>query len=217
MLASAAIALSRLELDDVSEMPLWSTPQLLAYLWEGQLEASIRADLIWDATSPMCAISVAAGAASVAVDQRITRINFVGWDDGSTVREIGFHDERDTQGSSWRQSTGIPSAVIAEPNALRLYPRPSSAGTLRLEVYRTPLASSIGINDTLEIPDRVAHLLREWVKYRAYGIRDADAQDRSRSAEALQLFEQQFGPRPNVAAQAQRLQRRSPTIRPKGF
>lgn len=217
MLASAAIALTRLELDDVSEQPLWQTTQLLSYLWEAQIEACVRANLIWDATSPLCAISVAAGAASVAVDQSITRINFVGWDDGTAVREIGFHDERDTAGSSWRQATGIPSAVIAEPNVLRPYPRPAAAGTLRLEVYRMPLAASLSMQSVLEVPDRAAYLLREWVKYRAYSIRDADAQDRSRAAEALQLFEQQFGPRPNVAAQSERLQRRAPTIRPRGF
>ena len=216
MLASDIVALTRIELDDVVVPGLWSESQLLAYVAEAQIEACIRSDLIWDASSAMCSIAVAAGATAVPVDPRITRITYAEWYDGQVATELRFHTEREGQGG-WRQSSDAPRAVIAEPNALRLVPVPVSAGTIRIEVYRLPLLSVLVANDVIEIPGRAAYLLREWVKYRAYSVRDADATDRARSAEALQLFEQQFGPRPNVAAQTERLKRREHTIRPRGF
>lgn len=216
MRASDVIGLVRAELDDQVDPYLWSEPTLLAYLAEAQIEACIRADLIWDATSAMCSIAVTAGAAAVSVDRRITRINYIAWDDGTNAYELRFDTERAAY-SDWRQSTGTPAAVLAEPNALRFVPRPALDGTLRLEVYRLPLLATLAANDTLEIPDRAAYPLREWVKHKAYAVRDADAGDRQRSAEALALFEQQFGPRPNIAAQNERLKRRDHLIRPGGF
>ncbi|NUO84068.1 GWxTD domain-containing protein [candidate division KSB1 bacterium] len=67
-----------------------------------------------------------------------------------------------------------------------------------------PLKSTLVASDDIEVPDRWAHLLRDWIRYRAFETRDADKQDRARSAEALAKFEATFGPRPTVYAQAER-------------
>lgn len=219
MKASAVVALARSELDDVAEPQLWPNATLLAYLAEAQMEACMRADIIWDGSSSFCAISVAANATSAALDSRVTRVEWAGWDDGAVVTPLQFVDQRDAdqQSQSWRTYAGTPSALIAAPSALRFVTKPAAAGTLRLEVYRMPLKSTLVSSDDIEVPDRWAHLLRDWILHRAYEARDADKGDRQRSAKAFAQFEATFGSRPTVYAQAQRSARRSPLIRPRGF
>lgn len=219
MKASAVVALARSELDDVAEPQLWPNATLLAYLAEAQMEACMRADIIWDGTSSFCSIAVAAEATAAALDSRVTRVEWAGWDDGAVVKPLNFVDQRDAdrQSNGWRTYSGTPSALIASPTALRFVTKPAAAGTLRLEVYRMPLKSTLVASDDIEVPDRWAHLLRDWIRYRAFETRDADKQDRARSAEALAKFEATFGPRPTVYAQAERASRRSPLVRPTGF
>lgn len=219
MKASAVVDLARNDLDDVAEPYLWTTPHLLGLVAEAQQEACMRADLLWDATSTFCTLAVAAAAVSVPLDSRISRIEWAGWDNGTTVTPIGAMDEREAERNTptWRSHTGNPSAFIQKPNALRLYPAPAAAGTLRLEVFREPLLTTLASTSTLEVPARYGHMLLDWVLHRAFMTRDSDKRARELSADALARFTANFGPRPNVAAQVSRQQRRDNTVRPTGF
>ena len=219
MRADAIVALARHDLDDVAEPYLWTTPHLLGLVAEAQQEACMRADLLWDATSAFCTLAVAPAAVSVPLDSRISRIVWAGWDNGTTVTPIGPMDEREAERNTpmWRSHTGNPNAFIQKPNAVRLYPAPAAAGTLRIEVFRQPLLTTLVAASTLEVPDRHATMLNDWVVHRAFMTRDSDKRARELSADALARFTANFGPRPNVAAQVSRQLRRDTTVRPEGF
>jgi len=217
--ANAVVALARQDLDDMAEPYLWTTPVLLGYLAEAQQEACMRADLLWDATSTFCAVAVTASTATVAVDSRINRVVWAGWDNGTSVQPLAFMDDEEAERASprWRTSVGTPMALISKPKAVRLYLPPAAAGTLRLEVYRQPLLSTLLATSDLEVADRHAHLLLDWVVYRAFGTRDADKTAAARAMAAEARFNASFGMRPTSYAQASRQQRRNPNIRPSGF
>lgn len=219
MRADAVVALARIDLDDLVEPYLWPAQNLLRFVAEGQQEACLRADLLWDATSTFCELAIAANAVAVPLDTRINRIIWAGWDDGSVVKPLTIRDEEDVERESpnWRSHSGVPSYVIQKPTALRLVTKPASAGTLRLEVFRQPLLTDLTGTSELEIPARYGHLLKEWVVHRAYQTRDADKGDIQRSNDAEARYTAAFGPRPNVAAKESQQQRRNTAIRPGGF
>lgn len=219
MRADALVALARQDLDDLVEPYLWTPPVLLAFVAEAQQEACMRANLLWDATSAFCTIAVTATTSTVALDTRINRIVWAGWDNGDTLQPIEIMDEReiDRRSPRWRSQTGVPWAIVQKPNAVRLLPAPADAGTLQLEVFRSPLLTTLVGASTLEVPDRYAHLLVDWVVHRAFLTRDSDKQASERAAAAAARFDASFGPRPNVAAQASRQTRRDTAVRPEGF
>lgn len=219
MKAGDIITSSRDDLDDLETPPNWSDTKLLRFLLQGQQQACMRAELIWDASSGMCGVSVAAGDIDVAIDSRITRIKWAGWDNGTTVEPLEIIDQRtaDSRSARWRQYTGTPRAIVPMPNAVRVFYPPAEAGTLRLEVYRQPLATTLTMTSNLEIPDRWAPLLVHWVLYRAYQTRDADKGSKALSDKALAEFGRYFGDLPSVYSQASRAQQRDTTIEPRGF
>jgi hypothetical protein len=195
MTLSEIIAQARIELDDTEPDFLWTEPELINYVNDAQVQACRRSRLIIDSSSPeVCQIAFTAGSALYPLDERIISIKDVTNEKGNNLKgeTVGWMNENI---SSWRKSEGEPSAVITdyETNALRLYPIPKVDGVINLRVVREPFNPLANPDDVPEIKSRYHLALIHWVKHRAYLKKDADTLDKNASAEALTLFEMEFG------------------------
>lgn len=191
----------RIELDDVEEDYLWSDAELTRYLNEAEKEACRRARLIIDSTLPdVTEINVTASTPVCDVDPRIIRILDVipSWDNRPLRRTT--MQEMNLQEPSWRERTDArPQHYIADygTNQIRIFPIPTVSGLLRLRVYRIPIEEmQLEQKDSIEpeIKPMYHEKLIHWAKHRAYLKKDADTLDKNASAEALAMFEAEFGP-----------------------
>ena len=88
------------------------------------------------------------------------------------------------------------SAPLTRVSAgLRLFKKPTAAGTLNLTVIRLPLAD-VTTRTSPEIHPYLHVALIPWIKYRIYGNQDSELFNGNRSAEMLARFEAKFGTRP---------------------
>jgi len=190
---------ARLELDDTEPDYLWSDAELIGYLNEAQEEAARRARLLIDATTPeICTVTLVGGQANYDLDERIIGIRSAqpSWRTrplhGVTVVEL------DNDYPGWQDRFGQPEVVILDfqTGSLTLCPTPSMAEeelTIQLRVTRLPLVSVHDEQDRPEIKVVYHRSLIHWIKHKAYLKKDADTLDKTASADALALFEQEFG------------------------
>lgn len=194
------IAQARLELDDVEEDYLWTDPELISYANEAQEQACRRSRLIVDSSNTeICVIPVLANTSLYDLDERIIAIRDVTLDGRSKELSGNTVSELNECVSSWRIQTGEPSAIVTdyETGKLKLFPIPEVDGVIRLRVVRMPLVKLVALNDVPEIKPHYHMSIVHWIKHRAYLKKDADTLDKSASADALSLFELEFGkPKP---------------------
>lgn len=226
MQASDLIAAFRQRADDKVEPYLFSDPDALQWASEGEREACLRAKLLFDDTSALCTIPIAALTPRYPLDPRIVTVDRV-WLDrsdlypGTRKTELRRLDQANTRiGRPDRCDYGNAPYDLAtregarlhgysiDGETLRLYPLPDASwGTtpfsvLRLEVYRLPLLG-MDANPAApgpEIPEIHHDGLIDWMLYRAYSTQDADSNDPNKAADALALFTQRFGDRPSAKA-----------------
>lgn len=189
---------TRIDLDDTEQDYLWSDAELKRHLNEGYNEAVRRARLIVDAsTSAVCSIAVTAGTASYDLHSSIYRVLEVygTWDASRPLRKFTTR-EMELHRRDWRTETGEPSGYILdfETGKLRLNTIPDTNGTLSLRVYRLPLEALSADSDVPVIRADLHEKLIHWVRYKAYLKPDSDTLNKQGSADALALFEQEFGP-----------------------
>lgn len=197
MTLSELIAQLRIELDDTEEDYLWSDAELTRYLNEAEKEACRRARLIIDSSNvEVTVIDVDAGDPVCDVDPRVIRIleAVPTWDNRPLRRTT--MQELNLQEPTWRDRVDArPQHYIADyaTNQIRIFPIPSVTGQLRLRVYRIPLEDMAAEVDEPEIKPMYHEKLIHWAKHRAYLKKDADTLDKQASAEALAMFEAEFG------------------------
>lgn len=220
--------------DDESKPYRADDPKVTAWLNEAVDEACVRADLIFDTTSPFCAVPVVIDQANYRLAPEIHKIS-AAWStrfnnpldptDQSALDRAG-----ETYGlpgryrggrswarcdywAQWRTQKGHPRFYLRDGQQLRLVPIPTSTDTLNLEVYRIPTAGE-RMKDAGDCP-RIASAhhagLVDWVLYRAYLRRDEDQNDPKLAAEHLGLFEARFGERPDANVMRKRQEHRSHT------
>lgn len=190
---------ARLELDDTEPDYLWSDAELLGYLNEAEEEASRRARLLIDATTPeICTVTLASGQSEYDLDERVIGIRSAqpSWRTrplhGVTVAEM------DQDAPGWRARYGQPEVVVLDyqTGSLTVCPTPSIAEeglTIQLRVTRLPMRPMVGESDKPEVKAVYHRSLIHWIKHKAYLKKDADTLDKPASAEALALFTQEFG------------------------
>ena len=190
------IALYRVQSMDV-EVPYFCSDELLTmYANEGQEEACRRGQLLRDASSPMCTVSYAQDAETVALDQRVWQV-LQAFANGQQVDVVGademaaFMPNWTAQASSAKQPTRVVTGVTA--GRLHLWPIPSEAGQIKLHVLRLPLKRMANDNVRPEIRQEAHPALVEWMLYRAYSRQDADLGDPTKAATALRKFVAEFG------------------------
>lgn len=190
------IEIFRHELDDAAEPFLWTEEELIEYANDAENEACRRARLIIDSTTAaICAITVIANTAKYALDNRVIFVRRVKLASRSLPLQRASFRDLDEETPGWDAHTGTVMAFITDLDSgkVRLYRTPTAADTLNLTVVRLPLVEMTNVDDTPEIDSRYHRNLRHWLRYRAYSKQDAETKDDKKAAEALALFEQEFG------------------------
>lgn len=194
----------RIEADDLVPNPyLWTDEWLAGWFSEAQDEAAVRHRLLLDDYTPaVTQIPVTAGVASYPLHPKVYEIAALDF-----APEVGYmqpvyltsREKLDRERPGWRdEPQDTPTRAIQTDTRIRLVPKPSQAGTLRLEVYRLPLKALANDNDKPEIHEAHHIHLVQWVLYRAFAKPDADGRDPQRAKDALGNFEAYFGIRPDA-------------------
>lgn len=189
------------DVNDRADPPLTSKADVMRYLDEAEEEACIRANLIFDQSTPaVCEIAVSAGTSVYKLHTAVLNITKAYFTPASGVEvELIITDrlELDRKVKGWRRETGEPRYLIQDDTRIQFGCIPSTAGTLRIECYRLPL-KKIEYSDKPEIHRAHHRHLVKWVSYRAYATPDSELFDPTRSARSLAEFEQQFGYHPGA-------------------
>lgn len=217
--ASALLAEYRRRADDRAEPYFMSDAQVLALLTEAEQEACQRSHPIFDYdTDEVVEYAVAAEQSSVALDPRVWRVDHATFTPdgalrGCRIELTGIDAIRDMQDGRTVISSRPSHAAHSGRSTLTLYPAPSVAGTLRLDVYRLPLYDIESESDEPEIPAELHMGLVDWVLYRVYDTPDMELTDPQRAQRALADFTVRFGERRTGDAQRRHRERRRVTTR----
>lgn len=189
----------RVEISDIAKPYLVSDETALRYLNEAQLEASRRAHLLVDSTSPASQACVSLGDSVVSIDPRIISIRRMRLaSETNQLRKVRSR-EMDDCIPGWdaetSQSTPIYAVMDYGTNQLYLYPTPSVADDLLMTVVREPVNTLAADTDVPEIAPRWNQGLIEWMKFRSYINDDSELFNEKQAARALATFEQEFGPK----------------------
>ena len=188
------IVLVRDELDDAKAPYLWSDQELVEFAADAENEAARRARLLTDSTTPaICTINVVANVAEYSLDSRVLFIKRATLD-SEKIHRASYRD-LDEHLTKWAVDTGVVTHFITDLNTdkIRLYPIPKVTGTINLTVVRLPLTELNATDDKIEIKLHYQRALRHWCIYRAYLKQDSEAFNKGSAAEALALFEKEFG------------------------
>lgn len=199
------IKLFRQETDDTVAPYLWSDLEAIDYANDAQIEACRRARLFVDSTTPaLCRIAVPLLDAElvplpdpglVTLDPRTLFVRRVRIAGRRPLARMSMQD-MESQYPYWQDAAPrTPTHFITdyETGKLLLWPTPDTAIDLQLTVVRLPLVDLNDGQDTPEIAPRLHRSLRFWMMFRAYSKQDSQANDPKKAAEALTLFEQEFG------------------------
>ena len=187
----------RRDIKDTAAPYLISDELALIYLNQAQNEAARRARLLVDSTTDGVAqLSISAGEPLVELSDRvisIRRMRLSSPSRGLVKRTVRQMDESYPGWESAQPGQPFIAIVDYQSNALRIYPPPASADTLRLTVTREPIEDLADDGDTPEIAARYHFGLIDWMKYRAYLFDDAEIYDPAASGKALARFTAEFG------------------------
>ena len=217
---------------------LWSDPEAIEFLNDAQNEAAERARLLRDSTTAeICTVAVTAGTAVYLLDRRIISVERAKLDSQRLPMQITSTPEMDgprsatrpgwpqqwrangtwlaDSGAGWETQTGTPYFLVLDAEGDRWKARlagvPTANDTLRLQVFRLPLADIEDEDDEPEISPRLHIRLVDWMEYRAYSKKDTETYDEKLAARAAGAFESAFGER--IDANVRRKQEdRSPSV-----
>lgn len=186
----------RIRVMDTEAPYLWSDHEFAEFLDEAQVEACRRAHLLVDSSSGLTQANISALERFVEIDSRIIFVRRARI--GRQVLQQTTTRAMDAQIPAWEScGAGAPLAYLTDwqTGGVALYPPPAMDGVLSMTVVRDPLYPLSTDDDSPEIPPRYHLALLHWVSFRAYSKQDPDAQDPKSAANALALFEAEFGPR----------------------
>lgn len=190
------ITLFRNEADDATEPYLWEDEEVIEFANDAETEACRRARLLVDSTS--AATQVLVDPANNGVVRLDPSVIFVRRAQLAGRRRLMRQTIRDLDDCDpfWRDaSPGTPRVFVTdfETGVILLHPPPVDAAMLYMTVVRTPAVEMASMQDQPEIAPRFHRSLRHWMLYRAYSKQDSQANDPKKAADALALFEQEFG------------------------
>lgn len=200
------IAKFRNRAQDEAEPFFWEVPDLTDYANQAEREASERAKLLLDTvTTAVCQISGIINTAVYSLHPSILEIVSVTWD-GTFLTGVSRNELDRTHRHGWKTTKGQPRRFIdPQEKYLTLYPIPTLAKLIELEVYRYPLAPMANDADTPEIAERHHFDLIDWMEHLAFRKDDQETQDLPRSERAAARFAANFGPK--LDANTRRTQR----------
>ncbi|MEK7425737.1 MAG: hypothetical protein AAB131_18080 [Actinomycetota bacterium] len=217
---------------------LWSDLEAIEFLNDAQNEAAERARLLRDSTTAeICTVAVTAGTAVYLLDRRIISVERAKLDSQRLPMQITSTPEMDgprsatrpgwpqqwrangtwlaDSGAGWETQTGTPYFLVLDAEGDRwkatLAGVPIANDTLRLQVFRLPLADIEDEADVPEIPARLHIRLVDWMEYRAYSKVDVETQNDELAARGANAFTSAFGER--IDANVRRKQQdRTPSV-----
>jgi hypothetical protein len=198
MTLTELIKAARTRADDLVAPYLWSNAEWTEYANEAEREACRRARLILDSTTAeVCNLTMVANTPTYALDKRIIHIRRVKGSWSSIPLQPASVIDLDRGRPGWEDETGDPQHFIKDMDhkLFRPYPTPSAAGTVKLTVHRIPLVNMEDGDDEPEILEAYHLGLVHWMLHRAYNKHDTQTYNPKASAEALALFEAEFGKR----------------------
>lgn len=187
----------RHEVDDTVTPYLWSDVEVLEYANDAQDEACRRARLLVDSSTATIATlaMLAADNGLVTLDPRVLFVRRARFATKRPLRRMTMQD-METLNPFWNDATAAESVYFItdyQSGKLLVWPPLLANATLLMTVVRMPLADMNDDQDTPEIPARFHRSLRFWMMFRAYSKQDSMANDPKKAADALALFEQEFG------------------------
>jgi hypothetical protein len=173
----------------------WVRNLILGYIDEAEKEACERMNIIFDANSPICSINTASTTKSYSINSNIIFIKSISFTDAALNNyEINYREKHEFAKVSPlfnSQSFLDNKSVFIDNYTLEIAGVPV-AGTLQLEVYRTPLVNA-SVADQFSVPEKYHAKLLDWVKYRAFANPDIDIYNDLKSTASLVRFEDNFG------------------------
>jgi hypothetical protein len=166
-----------------------------------EIEACRRAYLIKDSTTlAICRVEAQALNPVLRLDDRVILVNRVAtFAEGYILQKTRLDLMDKMHGGAWESDNDSQPTDWLEgmdTGAIRLYPCPSEAITLRLTVTRQPLLPMARQTDTFEINSRYFEALVAGMLSMAYAKQDVEiVNDLPRSMQKLAVFTEEFGPK----------------------
>lgn len=197
MQLSELIELFRQEADDTVQPFLWDDPEVMDFANDAVDEACRRARLLVDSTTPeITALTVLTTDSGLAeLDERVIFVRRARIPGRKALRRMSMQD-MESHNPYWQDtaaSTPVYFIPDYETGKLLFWPTPDANTTVLLTVVRTALEPMNDDSDVPELAPRHHRSLRYWMLYRAYSKQDSQANDPKKAADALALFEQEFG------------------------
>ena len=180
MTTTELLAIFRAEVYDLELPDLWSDALVYGHIDDAQKQFCRDTYGIADARSFKISIK-ADGTEWYKYDSRILKIRDATFSDtGRRITTIPV-EKMEAHGLRFDGRQGPAQALITglEANTFRCTPVPNVAAVINLLTFRLP--ADIGAGDDLEIEPQHHLGLLHWMKYRAYGVQDAETQDRKAS------------------------------------
>lgn len=173
--------------------------EFVQFFNEAENEACIRKNLLFDrSTASVCEVAVAVGDQSKTINPLIIQVKNAYLDNG-THYNLGIIDAEELEYTEpdWRSTSKRPDKCIVEDKTIRFNAKADGEYTLRLEVYRLPLAP-IRASGEPEIAEIHHEYLLEWAYHKYYSKRDTDVYRPDLAAEHERRFVNYFGERPTA-------------------
>lgn len=192
MLPSDLLNLFRLEMADKAAPYLWTNDFVIGAIDDAQKQFARLTDGIPDSTtSAVVNLVVTTPYTDVLpLSTRILKIRSARRADTGKAVEVLNLEDMPTRGMFFDNVPGTLRALIVgmDDGFVRLWPFPAAALTIKLSVFRLPLAD-ITDDEPLEIPTQHHRHLLLWVKHLAYSVHDAETFDKTKAAEFKTAFE----------------------------
>ena len=179
-----------------------SSVEFASYVNQAESEACRRARLIFDKTTPeVCELVITAGDTVKDLHPLIVEVTAAYLLDANgdhipLVNVDKVELERIKPGC--REDEQQPERYMIEDKTIEFDAAADADYTLRLEVYRLPLAALVAPSDEPEIAAVHHDKLLEWVCHEFYSARDEKTHSPELAALHERGFEDYFGLRPNV-------------------
>ena len=195
-------------LSDQAKPYLWSDDTLNRYLNNAVREACLRARLLKDDSDSLpklCIVSIVPLQPIIKLAAEILVVRSGALDSEAIKLWAVTSESLDRYVPMWESqfmAPGTPGFMVMDlaQKTIRLVPTPTAPDTLRLRVWRAPLAKDLMVRDddepVIRLPD--VEELKHWAAHEAYLKKDGESADANRSGMHLELFEQRFGPRPTL-------------------
>lgn len=219
MEVSALLAEYRRRADDRAGKKHTSDEEAIRFAAEAEREAAIRARLLRDSETDGVAVYTASeGGSIVQLSKLVFLIDAATFQpaSGGRARPLylsGMDEIRTYCDWETRSETFVQAIAQIDRYNVRLFPSARAGGTLRLSVYRLPLAPLEGIYDEPEIAEEHHDGLVDWMLYRTWSAKDSEQEDPRRAAQALADFTERFGERPTAGQMRMLQERRRTTTR----